>query len=182
MERANAYRKVCESVNYIWPNRDFVMVCARPTKINRDNNGRLHSTMEKSIEYPDGWGLYYIHGVKFAKEQFEKTKNATFEEVMKWEDIDQRSALLQERPLEELLNSVPKTLIDHSDECGGYDLWEIEIELNREKKKARALSYNGWSSDKPYVKFVPLDSNNALETVAKLRHQTVEELKNSIKS
>jgi hypothetical protein len=65
VERAIAYKKVCESVNYIWPNRDFVMVCARPTKINRDEQGRLHSTAEKAIEYPDGWGLYCVHGVRF---------------------------------------------------------------------------------------------------------------------
>jgi hypothetical protein len=65
MERALAYRKVCESVNYIWPNSDFVMVCERPTKINRDAQGRLHSITEMAIEYPDGWGLYYINGVQF---------------------------------------------------------------------------------------------------------------------
>jgi len=64
-ERAIAYRKVCESVNYIWPNRDFVMVCARPTRIEKDDQNRLHSTSDMAIKYPDGWGLYYIHGVRF---------------------------------------------------------------------------------------------------------------------
>ena len=64
MDRALAYRKVCESVNYIWPNRDFVMVCERPAKISRDDRGRLHCPDGKAIEYPDGWGLYYLHGVR----------------------------------------------------------------------------------------------------------------------
>ncbi|HCC05020.1 TPA: hypothetical protein DEP58_01780 [Patescibacteria group bacterium] len=72
MERAEAYRKVSESVNYIWANRDFVMVCARPVKINRDERGRLHSETEKSIEYPDGWGLYHLHGVSFQKDWWTK--------------------------------------------------------------------------------------------------------------
>jgi hypothetical protein len=31
--------------------------------INRDSEGRLHSETSKAIEYPDGWGLYAIHGV-----------------------------------------------------------------------------------------------------------------------
>ena len=65
VERASAYRKVCESVNYIWPNRDFVMVCARPTRIEKDAEGRLHSLSDMAIKYPDGWGLHYIHGVRF---------------------------------------------------------------------------------------------------------------------
>ena len=65
VERATAYRKVCESVNYIWANRDFVMVCARPTRIEKDDQGRLHSLSDMAIKYPDGWGLYYVHGVRF---------------------------------------------------------------------------------------------------------------------
>jgi hypothetical protein len=65
VERATAYRKVCESVNYIWPNRDFVMVCARPTRIEKNDRGQLHSLSGMAIRYPDGWGLHYIHGVKF---------------------------------------------------------------------------------------------------------------------
>ena len=72
MERALAYRKVCESVNYIWPNSDFVIVCARPIKINRDDRGRLHSETEKAIEYPDSWGLYMLHGIRLEKEWWEK--------------------------------------------------------------------------------------------------------------
>jgi len=72
LERALAYRKVCESVNYIWPNRDFVMVCARPTKINRDERGRLHSDTEKAIKYPDGWGLYCLQGIKFEEKWWKK--------------------------------------------------------------------------------------------------------------
>jgi hypothetical protein len=92
MERAFAYRKVCESVNYIWPNRDFVMVCARPTKINRDDRGRLHSTTEKSIEYPDGYGLYHLHGVRFEKEWWTKIVNDTMspDEIFAIDNIEHR--------------------------------------------------------------------------------------------
>jgi hypothetical protein len=101
------------------------------------------------------------------------------EEIIAWEDIDQRSVLLRERPIEKLLESVSKKLIDHSDECGGYDLYEIEL---TGIGTAKILSYKGWSSEKPYVKFAPSDSTNALEAVAKLRHQTVKELNESLKA
>lgn len=63
-ERATAYRKVCESVNYIWPNRNFVMVCDRPKEIHRDENGQLHNENDLAIRYGDGWGLYMRHGIK----------------------------------------------------------------------------------------------------------------------
>jgi hypothetical protein len=65
VERATAYRKVCESVNYIWPNRDFVMVCARPSRIEKNDQGRLHSLSDMAIKYPDGWGIHFLNGVRF---------------------------------------------------------------------------------------------------------------------
>jgi len=77
MERAKAYRKVCESVNYIWPNSNFIMVCARPTAIKRNDRGRLHSEVGKAIEYPDGWGLYCLDGITFAEEEYWSIINKT---------------------------------------------------------------------------------------------------------
>lgn len=179
MERALAYQKVCESVNYIWTNSNFVIVCERPIRIERNAEGRLHSNKNKAIEYSDGYGLYYIHGVKFTEEQFNKIKDASISEIISWKDIDQRSALLRERPVEELLKEVPKKLIDSTYECGGYKLYEIELPSIG---KARIMTYKSWSSKKKYIKFVPPESSNCLETIASLRHQTVEQLLVSNKS
>lgn len=110
-ERAEAYRKICESVNYIWPNKDFVMVCARPKAINRNARGFLHSTTGKSIEYPDGWGLYHLNGVRFPKDLWEKAVNRklSFKEITEIKDIDQRTqamAFLDVRDFEKLGNVV----------------------------------------------------------------------------
>ena len=92
MERAMAYRKVCESVNYIWPNRDFVMVCARPTKIEKDERDRLHSVTGKAIEYPDGWGLYKINGITFEEELWKKVTKGELsaKEVFDIKNTEQR--------------------------------------------------------------------------------------------
>ena len=170
------------NISFIIPYEGIAFVSETPQEIKWDNK-RLHNKDGMAVKYAGDWGLYSIHGVKFTKEQFEKSKIATVTDILSWEDIDQRSVLLQDRPINELLKEVPKKLIDHSDDCGGYDLYEIEIELRKgSKSKAKILSYKGWSSEKPYAKFVPLDSEKALETVAKLRHQTVEELQASLKS
>jgi len=93
MERARAYRQVCESVNYIWPNRDFVMVCARPTHIHRDARGRLHAEHGMAIRYPDGWGLYHLHGVRFSADLYQRviTRSMTMKEILQIQDIDQRT-------------------------------------------------------------------------------------------
>ena len=96
-ERMVAYRKVNESVNYIWPNRDFVMVCARPIKIERNAQGRLHSTTGKSIEYPDGFGLYHLNGVRFDEALFKQVTSGTmpFADIVAIKDIDQRTQAMR---------------------------------------------------------------------------------------
>jgi len=144
-----------------------------------DVENRFHSTNGPAIHWKGGAEVFYIHGVKFTEEQFKKSQTATITDIIAWEDIDQRSALLRERPIKELLETVQKTLVDHSDECGGYDLWELNL---KGIGTCKVLAYSGWSSAKEYIKFVPPESTNALETVAKLRHQTTNELLVSKKS
>jgi len=91
-ERAAAYRRICESVNYFWVNRSFVMVCARPVAINRDERGRLHNETGMSIRYPDGWGLFHLHGVAFAESLYWRVVGGemTAEEIMQIDNADQR--------------------------------------------------------------------------------------------
>ena len=93
MERAMAYRKVCESVNYIWPNSDFVIVCERPIKIERNSRGQLHCEKGMAIQYSDGYGLYMLNGVRFDEALYKKVVDPSFpfSERMKITDIDQRT-------------------------------------------------------------------------------------------
>lgn len=96
-ERATIYQNLLQSVNYFWTNKDFVIVCARPTKINRNELGFLHSDKEKSIEYPDGWGLYHLNGVRFDETLWRKvtSRQITWKEIMAIVDIDQRTQAMR---------------------------------------------------------------------------------------
>ena len=125
-ERAEAYQKVCESVNHIWPNKGFVMVCARPIKILRNVNGRLHSEEGKAIEYSDGWGLYVLHGVRMDKELHEKIvrKLLSFEEIMKLENIEHRMIALKYLPFKSLMEGAVGKLVDTG--MKGNELWLID--------------------------------------------------------
>jgi len=105
-ERADAYRDICESVNYVWPNTEFVIVCDRPKHIRR-KNGQLHSDQGKAIEYKDGWGLFALDGVviKDEKMYWDIVKQSlTMAELFAIPDADVRAVALKysgERILEE---------------------------------------------------------------------------------
>jgi len=76
------------------------MICARPIRIARNENGQLHSDQVKAIEYPDGWGLYALDGVILPEELFQKiiSKQMTLSEIMKIEISDQRTVALKYNP------------------------------------------------------------------------------------
>ena len=99
-ERATIYDKLCRSVNFIWCNSEFVMICARPIRIARNENGQLHSDQVKAIEYPDGWGLYALDGVVLKEDLWQKiiSQTMTFKEIMAIEISDQRTVALKYNP------------------------------------------------------------------------------------
>ena len=128
-ERANAYRDICESVNYIWPNRNFVMVCERPAAIRRNEQGQLSNDQKKAIEYPDGWGLYALDGVVLDESLWSRivSKQMSFKEIMQIENADHRAVALKYNP--EAILASGANLIDKSER--GNELFLIEkTELN----------------------------------------------------
>ena len=127
-ERATAYRMVCESANYIWANRNFVMICARPTKIRRNARGMLHCENGKAIEYPDGWGLYYLNGVKFDEGLYNKviSPDFSFADRMKIVDVDQRTQAINPKfcDIDAFIKEAKGELLD---EVNKYDIDGVAV-------------------------------------------------------
>lgn len=96
-ERAKAYRDICESVNYVWCNRAFVMVCDRPSFISRNDAGQLHNDQRKAIEYKDGWGLYVLDGVVLEESLWTRivSQTMTLDEIVAIPDADHRAVALK---------------------------------------------------------------------------------------
>jgi len=60
-----------EAACWWYPHRDFIMVCERPSVIHREltrprgwGSHRLHCADGPAVAWPDGWGVYAIHGVR----------------------------------------------------------------------------------------------------------------------
>ena len=131
MERAKALRKVSESVNYIWPNRDFIIVCARPTEIHRNTRGRLHNENGMAIKYPDGWGLYLLNGVRFSEELYKKivSKKMPFQDILAIKDIDQRTQAMKFGDIREFLKHTNSSLLSEVERFRTkYELWKTPKE------------------------------------------------------
>ena len=139
-----------------------MIVCARPTKINRDAEGRLHSDTEKSIEYPDGWGIYHLHGVRFDESLWKKvvSKEMLFEDVLKIKDIDQRTQAMKYSSVERFLEHSKAEVIDKYTKYAP-DMTEIRYWLYRIPKgkiftkDVYYMAYEDSSTFELYISGVP---------------------------
>jgi hypothetical protein len=177
MERALAYRKVCESVNYIWLNRDFVMVCARPVHIDKDESGRLHSQTRMAIQYPDGWGLYRYHGIEVPEKWILHSEKLTKEDWLNEVNLEKRR-VIQELMGEKFPKKIGAKLIAKpSKEFKKHNLLGLyEVELKDDPERvARYVKVRDHSSKREYFLRVKPTINDADEALAFTFGMTKEE-------
>lgn len=77
----------------------FDMLCIfsrHPEEIFRDKDGDLHSTERAAISWSDGFELYFLEGVRFPRELWQKvvTKSASAVDIMMLENTEQRRVAL----------------------------------------------------------------------------------------
>jgi hypothetical protein len=120
----------------------------KPIKLERDEQGRLHSSKGKAIEWRDKAGYYFIHGVRFDEKTFNKVtkKNVTLKTIFSLENMEQRMASLKLVGIDKFLKSSSSKLLDKSSR--GNALYEID---NIFTQKAYYLSYKCPSTGREYV-------------------------------
>jgi hypothetical protein len=64
-----------------WPFAGAVILTERPTSIQRDARGRLHSLIGPAIAYQDGFAIYASHGIRVRPEIILKRDSITTAEV-----------------------------------------------------------------------------------------------------
>ena len=102
--RGKAYEATIESACMWWPHRDFVMVCERPTVINRElsdpnrargwGSHRMHAESAPAIAWPDGWSLYFHHGMQMPTELAEDHSKITVERIDAERNAEVRRVLI----------------------------------------------------------------------------------------
>jgi hypothetical protein len=90
------------------------LVSRLPTVIRRDERGRLHSTDGSAIEFADGYGQWFVHGVAITEEMFARAfidKQMTAQEIMTEKNVEVRAALIAELMSSEVLTAMGAMLI-----------------------------------------------------------------------
>jgi hypothetical protein len=151
-----------------------VLVCRLPTKVSKDEQGRLHSTTGPAVQWRDGSGQYFLHGVNFWQNlddymsepelwrKIVSSKDLSLKEILRIPNMEQRYAALKLYGAEKLLQEAGAQRIDKSER--GNELYKIENLIRG--RTLKLLKYKDRSTDRMYVSFVPYEYEKADEAMA----------------
>ena len=133
-ERGKAYEATVESACWWWPHRRFVMVSERPLAINREladpsrsrgwGSHRLHHDTGPAVVWPDGWGVWSVHGVRVPRQVVEAPETLTVDQIRGEENAEVRRVMIGRYGPDRYLRESGAQL-EHEDECG--KLWRSAV-------------------------------------------------------
>jgi hypothetical protein len=151
-----------------------VLVCRLPTKVSKDEQGRLHSTTGPAVQWRDGSGQYFLHGINFWQNlddymsepelwrKIVSSKDLSLNEILRIPNMERRYVALKLYGAEKLLQEARAQRIDKSER--GNELYKIENLIWG--RILKLLKYKDPSTDRIYVSFVPYEYEKADEAMA----------------
>jgi hypothetical protein len=131
---AQGLRRAAKAVGWWWPMSGAVILTERPTSITRDDLHRLHSETGPAISYPDGWGIWAIHGVRVPRLVVEHPDQITTEAVLAEPNQEVRRVMADRYGWDRLAEEGRWHLIDSCPDPGNpgqtLRLWDLPAGLN----------------------------------------------------
>ena len=141
--------------------KDECWLVRKPIALYRDEQGRLHSTTSKAIEFKDGWGFYCYHGVKVSEKVIMHPEKLTKEDWMDEMNAEVRR-VIQELMGERFVKEVGGKVISKSKRG---ELLEIELP-NDPEKIAHYVKVKDASTPRVYYLRTPPDIQDVDESIA----------------
>ena len=139
---------------------DDILYCVPTPLVLINNQNRFHSLDKPAIRWKEGSEFYFIHGVNFTKELWEKIiqKKLPAIEILKLKNIEQRYIAIKIYGASNIFKELKCELIDKSNRNELYALENII-----QNKTLKLLRYFCPTTKREYVKFVPYEFNKADE-------------------
>ena len=93
-DKLNPLMDMAKCSGWFFPMDKVCILTPNPIYLGLDDRGRLHNNNGKAIEYPDGWGLYYIHGVAVNKKIVEHPETITVKDIEDEKNVEVRRVMI----------------------------------------------------------------------------------------
>lgn len=110
--RFQSHVKLAASCGWWAPYDDVAIVQHRPTKINVDDDLRLHCSDGPAVEYKSGWKIYAHHGILIPETIIENPTGITIEQIIKEDDPAVRKMLRDKYGASKFLDDSKAKIID----------------------------------------------------------------------
>ncbi len=92
--KLEGFWELAKSAGWAYPTKDICFVSERHTTLLRDDRGRLHSTTGPAIQYPDGWEIYAVHGVRVPEHIINKQSEITTAQIDDQQNTEIRRVMI----------------------------------------------------------------------------------------
>lgn len=120
---------VAENTGWWLPYKELCFVSERHNIVKRDDRGRLHSIDSPAVQYPDGWSIYAIHGVRIKEHIVINPEKITVEEIESENNTEVRRVMREKYGNDRYIKDSGAVLF-HKDRYG--ELYRKEIKNDNE--------------------------------------------------
>jgi hypothetical protein len=122
--RLEALADAVAHLGWWWPLRGAAILTDRPTRIARDQQGRLHAEHGPALAWADGYTLHAIHGVRVPAHLVEAPETITVDQIRSEENQEVQRVMLDRYGHQRFLREAGAEQV-HIDETG--ILWHCAI-------------------------------------------------------
>ena len=94
-EKLNGLFELAQSCGWILPHKNICFASERHNILNRDEQGRLHNPSGPALMYPDGFGVWAIHGVRLPEYIIERPQEITCDKIESQQNSEIRRVMIE---------------------------------------------------------------------------------------
>ena len=131
------HMKVAQNAGWWLPCREVCFISERPNRLELDAERRLHSTTGPALQFPDGFGVYVVHGVRVPAQVVEAPETLDPSSILKERNAEVQRVMLSMFGEAKFINAVAAQPIAadrfgaifriHFPESRDEDLWKVRV-------------------------------------------------------
>jgi hypothetical protein len=116
-KKVNGLIELAKNAGWFLPHENICWVSERPCILNTNEQGRLHCLTGPAVQYPDGWKIYAVNGVRLKEWIIENPEKITVEKIDEESNLEIKRVMIDFYGQEKyLINSNAKLI--HEDNLG----------------------------------------------------------------
>jgi hypothetical protein len=117
-QRLDGLWELAQSAGWAIPCRDICFIAERHTALSRDERGRLHSEIGAAVEFPDGWRIHAIHGVRIPAWIIDEPAKLTLGAIEAERNTEIQRVMIERFGWDRYASECGAKVIDHDDRWG----------------------------------------------------------------